>query len=112
MRQNWHALPGWFCPVCKAFNGDVKEKLLQCRACESGRPPIAGDRVRCTLNGAEGLVEESYDTPQVLAMLVVRCDSGTTCAPTSAQHWKVIEAGVKPAREVAEGHCILIETSP
>lgn len=31
-------LPGWRCPSCQAFNGDEKERLLRCRACNAPRP--------------------------------------------------------------------------
>lgn len=31
-------LPGWSCPKCKAFNGDAKERLSKCRACDAQRP--------------------------------------------------------------------------
>jgi hypothetical protein len=30
-------LPGWMCSACKAFNGDVKEKLSACRCCGLAR---------------------------------------------------------------------------
>lgn len=35
-------LPGWTCPVCRAFNGTAKEQLTVCRACgiTHGRPTI------------------------------------------------------------------------
>ncbi len=26
-------LPGWWCPWCKGFNGEEKERLTHCRAC-------------------------------------------------------------------------------
>ncbi len=31
-------LPGWDCPQCRAFNGDAKEHLTACRACNTPRP--------------------------------------------------------------------------
>jgi hypothetical protein len=31
-------LPGWHCPKCQGFNGDAKERLTSCRACEAPRP--------------------------------------------------------------------------
>lgn len=31
-------LPGWTCPVCHGFNGEAKERLEKCRACEGARP--------------------------------------------------------------------------
>lgn len=35
-----NALPGlgWDCSNCKAFNGDLKEKLQACRCCDAPRP--------------------------------------------------------------------------
>lgn len=30
---------GWYCPTCEAFNGSLKEKLLECRCCKAKRPP-------------------------------------------------------------------------
>ena len=27
-------LPGWFCPRCEVFNGEVRDKRTECRACD------------------------------------------------------------------------------
>jgi hypothetical protein len=34
-RTNGLNLPGWFCPGCGVFNGEVKEKHETCRACDA-----------------------------------------------------------------------------
>lgn len=31
-------LPGYTCPHCQAFNGEVKEELTQCRGCAKDKP--------------------------------------------------------------------------
>lgn len=31
-------MPGWFCPKCAVFNGEVKEPLPVCRSCGGPRP--------------------------------------------------------------------------
>lgn len=31
-------LPGWFCPVCRAFNGEAMGPMLKCRACQKEKP--------------------------------------------------------------------------
>jgi hypothetical protein len=31
-------VPGWTCPACRAFNGDMKGKRTTCRACQGPRP--------------------------------------------------------------------------
>jgi hypothetical protein len=37
LRLGDNILPGWICKSCKAFNGDAKEKLQNCRACGGKR---------------------------------------------------------------------------
>ena len=33
-QKQWCVLPGWFCEYCKVFNGEAKEVLTRCRACD------------------------------------------------------------------------------
>lgn len=37
-------LPGWDCPHCKCFNGDVKQRLEECRACGTKRPKVSEEQ--------------------------------------------------------------------
>jgi len=33
-------LPGWSCPACGVFNGEEKERRIECRSCVEPRPLI------------------------------------------------------------------------
>jgi hypothetical protein len=34
-RTNGLNLPGWFCPSCGVFNGEMRQKREHCRACDA-----------------------------------------------------------------------------
>lgn len=94
--------PGWKCPACDGFTGDLKQRHTQCRGCGAERPDERRMRNFIAWMSESGVVHAKelplIETPALIARAI-----GEDLIEGTDRGWKLTQRGQEFAKRITGG---------